>query len=168
VVSSATIALQSPALAADGTWQIEPLGDRSTCLEVQGASQANSAQVQLWTCGLPEPHRVWQFDLQTDGYYHIYNGNSGKCLNVQGGSMSNSAKVIQFSCQGYATTNDQWQPRLWSSTANGDFYRLYNRKSGKCLNVQGGGFADGTDLIQFDCSPVAQNNLFTWWNLAGG
>jgi hypothetical protein len=151
------------AAAGSGPWQIS-IYDFWKCLEVQGGSTANSAQVQLWDCDGTKAHRVWYMQEVQAGWWHIWNKKSGKCLNVQGGSTNNSAKVIQYSCQGSGTFNDQW--RLFytgGSGANGDLYWIINRKSNKCLNAQGASSANGTDLIQYDCRGGAWNELFTWW-----
>jgi hypothetical protein len=163
VVSCATIALQFPA-AASGGWVISyDISD--SCVEVQGRSKENSAQVQIWGChAIPVPaHHIWNFNNLSNGYYHIWNENSGKCMNVQGGVKTNSAKVIQYTCQGLSKTNDQWKLQYYGGGLHGDVYYIINRNSGKCLNVQGGSWDDGTDLIQYTCVHAAPNELFTWW-----
>jgi hypothetical protein len=150
------------AAAGSGPWQIG-VYEFPKCLEVQGGSTANSAQVQLWDCDYTKAHRVWYMQEVQPGWWHIWNKKSGKCLNVQGGSTTNSAKIIQYPCQGLGKYNDQWQLQYSGATGTlGDLYFIVNRSSGKCLNVQGASTANGTDLIQYTCT-WAWNSLFTWW-----
>jgi hypothetical protein len=145
-----------------GPWEIG-IYDFPKCLEVQGGSTANSAQVQLWTCDETKSHRTWYMEEVASGWWHIKNTKSGKCLNVKGGSTDESAKVIQYTCQGLTKKNDQWQLLNSGVTGeNGDLYTLHNRNSGLCLNAQGASTANGTDLIQYECGPW-WNNFFTWW-----
>jgi hypothetical protein len=155
----------SVATAATGPWEIG-IYDFPKCLEVEGGSTNNSAQVQLWSCDGSQLHRVWYMREVATGWWHIYNAKSGKCLNVQGASTNNSAKIIQYTCQSTSAYNDQWQllKTGWVGT-NGDLYVITNRKSGKSLNAQGASSANGTDLIQYTCG-ADWNNLFTWWPAA--
>jgi endoglucanase len=149
--------------AGSGPWQIG-IYEFPQCVEVQGGSISNSAQVQLWYCGdYNVAHREWYMQEIQPGWWHIWNKKSGKCLNVQGASTKNSAKIIQYTCQGVDKFNDQWELLgPLGSGANGDLYWIMNRKSRLCLNAQGASSANGTDLIQYTCSG-AWNNLFTWW-----
>jgi hypothetical protein len=148
--------------AGSGPWQIG-IYQFDKCVEVQGGSLLNSAQVQLWDCDGTKAHREWYMQEVRPGWWHIWNKKSGKCLNVQGASMKNSAKVIQYSCQGVGAFNDQWQlSGPIGRGNNGDLYWIVNRKSGLCLNAQGASSANGTDLIQYYCTGD-WNELFTWW-----
>lgn len=163
LVVTLTLGLQAPATAAlpGRPWGIE-LGTYWKCLEVQGGSTANSAQVQLWTCSYSEgDHRFWYMEQVTPIYWHIWNYKSGKCMNVKGASMSNRAKVIQYPCGGINTHNDQWYLDLYDD-GTPDLYQIRNRKSGKCLNVEGATTVNGADLIQYTCNG-SWNSLFTWW-----
>jgi hypothetical protein len=158
----------SPAFAADsGPWQIWPYSAIFSCMEVQGGSTANSAQVQIWRCpsfdGKITPlHHRWIFRNTTDGYYRLVNGKSGKCANIKGSTDANSTKIIQYTCgTSNLTLNDQWYP-LYIRNVNADLYQLRSRLNyGKCLNVQGNGTANGTDLILYTCS-TANNMLWSW------
>ncbi len=161
LAAGALLATASPAAAATQgpyylwTWH------SGQCVHVQGGSVAQSAQVEQYGCPFAQDTSFeWYFVDTDNGHYRIYNRRSGRCLNVQGGSIANSAKVIQFTC-GSTSTNDQWKPvRVYDGEH--DFYQLRNRKSGKCLNVQGGSQAIGADLIQFTCGGSVRNDWFSW------
>jgi Ricin-type beta-trefoil lectin domain len=117
--------LPSVAVAEDtGPWAIG-IYEFPKCLEVEGGSTANSAQVQLWSCDETKNHRTWYMQEVQSGWWHIKNTKSGKCLNVQGASKKDSAKVVQYTCQSVSKYNDQWQ-LLYSGVSgnNGDLYPL--------------------------------------------
>jgi hypothetical protein len=145
-----------------GPWEIG-IYEFPNCLEVQGGSTANSAQVQLWSCDGSKSHRTWYMEEVASGWWRIKNTKSGKCLNVQGASKDPGAKVIQYTCQSVSKYNDQWQ-LLYSGVSgnNGDLYTLHNRKSKLCLNAERASTANGTDLIQDECTG-AWYDFFTWW-----
>jgi hypothetical protein len=147
--------------AGSGPWHIG-IYEFPKCLEVQGGSPDNGAQVQLWDCGLTQDHRKWYMQEVQPGWWHIWNKKSGKCLNVKGASPHNSAKIIQYTCQGAGKYNDQWKLEYRNTVLQGDLYWIRNRQSKLCLNAQGASSANGTDIIQYDCSD-AWNTLFTWW-----
>ena len=75
--------LPSVAVAEDtGPWAIG-IYEFPKCLEVEGGSTADSAQVQLWSCDETKNHRTWYMQEVQSGWWHIKNTKSGKCLNVQ-------------------------------------------------------------------------------------
>ena len=102
--------LPSVAVAEDtGPWAIG-IYEFPKCLEVEGGSTADSAQVQLWSCDETKNHRTWYMQEVQSGWWHIKNTKSGRCLNVQGASKKDSAKVIQYTCQSVSKYNDTWWP----------------------------------------------------------
>ena len=167
---AAGIAVPSAASAADsGPWEIVPGSLGAKCVEVAGGSTGSSAQVQIWGCasiinGVVTPlHQRWTFRDTTNGYKRLVNGKSKLCANIQGSTDVNSTKIVQYKCGSSTTLNDQWYPQKVKSIAGYDFYQLKSRLNpAKCLNVQGGGTANGTDLIIYTCS-TANNGIFTWW-----
>ncbi|WP_285553050.1 RICIN domain-containing protein [Actinoplanes regularis] len=157
-------AIASPAFAADsGPWEVQTFGK---CLEVQGGSTANSAQIQNWTCpsatGKIAPlHQRWIWRNLGNGYFRLINGKSGKCANVKGNSQETSAKIIQYPCGGSTTYNDQWRMVLELKNHNGhDYYKIVSRSSEFCLGVQDNSVANGADIIQRSCHSGAA--LITW------
>ncbi|GIE92294.1 RICIN domain-containing protein [Actinoplanes regularis] len=166
----AGMTVPSPAFAADsGPWEIRPLSATGKCMEVQGGSKANSAQIQIYGCpssagDITPLHQRWIWRSLGHGYFRLVNGKSGKCANVQGNSNANSAKIILYPCGDEFTLNDQWVQRDTGASYLGhDYYEIVSRKnSDMCLNVQGNGTANGTDLIQYRCSGGGANAAFTW------
>jgi ricin-type beta-trefoil lectin protein len=72
--------------------------------------------------------------------------------NVQYASLADGAQIIQYPWSG--TANERW---LATVEPDG-YYRLASLASNKCLNVAGGGSADGTPVIQYTCSTNGSPN----------
>jgi hypothetical protein len=107
------------------------------CVDVAGASSANGAAVQLYTCN------------GTGAQSWTHTGNTfralGKCLDVAAAGTANGSKVQIFDCNGTNAQN-------WTTGANGG---LVNAGSGKCLDVTGNSSADATRLQIWTCSGAA-------------
>jgi hypothetical protein len=158
------VVVPAPAQAAEsGPWIIEAYS--GLCLRPTGGGTANSVIIEQAQCSrsVPLEQRAWYFVDAPNGYYRLRNMKSGKCMNVQGASMSNSAKVIQYTCSSTAT-NDQWQLFYSGSQDGRDYYKLRNRKSLKCMNVQGASTVIGADIIQYTCGSTRFNDVFTWYS----
>jgi hypothetical protein len=153
------------AAANDNSYIIFPARPGDKCLEVDGASTSNRAQVQIWTCPTNQvtpTHRRWIFRRVDDRYVRLVNAKSKKCANIKGSSDVNGTKIVQYTCGDSETRNDQWEPHLVSE-GHPDYYEFRSKLNpSKCLNVQGGGDAPrGTDLILWPCNQ-RDNALFTW------
>jgi len=110
------------------------------CVDVAGASSANSTAVQLFTCN------------GTGAQSWAHTGNTfqslGKCLDVAAASTANGAKVQIYDCNGTAAQS-------WTTGANN---RLVNTGSGKCLDATGNTSADGTKLQIWTCTGTANQS----------
>jgi hypothetical protein len=104
-----------------GTWYHIRNVASSKCLNVQGASTANSAHIILYTCAaLSAGGNDWWLPMYVgsegplpDDYYLLKNYKSGKCLNIQGASSTPGALVIQYTCD----TNAQNEWFTWTGRA---------------------------------------------------
>jgi hypothetical protein len=134
------------------------------CLETHGHSTASSAQVEQGTCDDTDTNaQRWDFHGVGAGYYRISSRAGAKyCLNVKGASMKSNAKVIQYLC-GDPHLNDQWLPVKGTTRDGLDYYKLVNRHSHLCLNVQSASDSAGADLIQYKCDSNSHNDWFTWF-----
>ena len=75
------------------------------CLDVNGGSKDNGAQVLQWDCH-GGPNQQWR--LQRDGNgYRFVSLNSGRCIGVDSGSPAPGAAVRQWDCDNSA--NQRWQ-----------------------------------------------------------
>src|SRR5947207_10745130 len=94
-VAGALVATGSPALAAtQGPYNIEPWGGIMYCAYTNTTAQ--SAPVLLTGCNSSFSQQ-WYWQDTTNGYYRIFNRQSGKCLTAKGGT-TESTQVIQYGC----------------------------------------------------------------------
>jgi hypothetical protein len=116
-------------------------GIAGKCVDIAGASSADGAAVQLFTCnGTNAQNWTHPADNTVRGL--------GKCLDVTGASTANGAKAQLFTCNG---TNAQ----KWTVNAG----RLQNTGSGKCLDATNNSSADGTRLQIWTCGTGANQKF---------
>lgn len=125
------------------------------CLDVAGASAADSANVQQFRCHLGA-NQQWKIipnvnptTYEPDGTYLVININSGKCLDVVGASTADGANVQQYTCHRQA--NQRWIIRYDQHRGDRATYRFVNVRSGKCLEVASSSTADGANVQQSTC-----------------
>ncbi|MGW2523798.1 RICIN domain-containing protein [Streptomyces sp. NPDC001617] len=97
--------------------------------DVLGVPSASSGAqvVQAGDNGTPDHN--WQFQLQTNGYYRIYNTFSQKYLAIPSGSLTPGTGAIQWTATGGAEQDWSVQP----SPAGG--YTIVNRRSDLALTM---------------------------------
>ncbi|MET8867593.1 ricin-type beta-trefoil lectin domain protein [Nonomuraea sp. NPDC004580] len=105
------------------------------CLDVNSASQANGAPVQIWDCN-GQPNQRWT--ATPSGELQVY---GGKCLDVNGAGTADGTAVIIWDCNGQ--TNQKW--RL---NADGTITAV---GANKCLDVSGHGTANGSKVHIWTC-----------------
>ncbi|MGA5302052.1 ricin-type beta-trefoil lectin domain protein [Nucisporomicrobium flavum] len=106
------------------------------CLDVPGSSTTNGVQPIIWDCSGAANQR-WTVDGQTLR-------SLGKCLDSPTGATS-GAKAQLWDC--HSGTNQRW-------TINSDG-TIRNQQSGLCLDVTGGGTANGTTVVLSSCTASA-------------
>lgn len=119
-----------------GGGQITGVGGK--CVDVNAASTANGAAVQLYDCN---GTTAQQWTVGSDGTIRAL----GKCLDVTSAGTANGTTVQLWDCNG---SNAQ----KWS--ANGS-QNLVNAGSGKCLDATGNSSANGTRLQIWTCGSGA-------------
>ncbi|WP_166385920.1 RICIN domain-containing protein [Catellatospora methionotrophica] len=70
---------------------------------------------------------------------------------VGGASTANGARLIQWPVQDQP--HYKWKPRVYQAGA----YAFENVNSGLCMNVAGGGSANGAAIVQFTCGSFANS-----------
>ncbi|WP_285551622.1 RICIN domain-containing protein [Actinoplanes regularis] len=158
---AATLVGAAPASAAPSTgvaYQLK-VTKSGLCLDVPGASTANSVLLQQWGC---TANSTWQqFTLVASGSnYLIKNVNSGKCVDVPGYSTVSGVQVQQYTCVS-SQANQQW--RLTASGSG--TYQVINVNSGLCLSDQNASTSSGTAIIQETCTA---NTNKQWAFVAAG
>ncbi|WP_405523332.1 non-reducing end alpha-L-arabinofuranosidase family hydrolase [Streptomyces canus] len=122
--------------------------DSGKCLDVDGFSQTDGANVQIWDChgGINQ-----QWTLTDSNQLTVY-GN--KCLDARGGGTTNGTPVQIWSCTG--SDNQQWR-------VNPDG-TIVGVRSGLCLEASGWGKTNGTQVRIWSCTGGANQK---WTGLAG-
>ena len=113
------------------------------CLSVTGASTADGATAEIWTCNA-SPSENWT--VGSNGT--IVGGLSGKCLEVAGGSTANYAGVDIAACDGAA--NQQWTVNSGGT--------VVATQSGKCLSVTGAAITNGALADIYTCNGSPSEN----------
>mmetsp|Transcript_6889 Transcript_6889/g.12185 ORF Transcript_6889/g.12185 Transcript_6889/m.12185 type:complete len:266 (+) Transcript_6889:77-874(+) len=137
-------------------------------LNVRGSSKEEGAQIWLWD----DPNSSssqWHIehvvnygavsipgDLGVPGIYFVRNVYSDKRLSVQSGSVEDMKEAVQSANADMAS---QWM--IQDVGCGSNCFAFQDAKSGKWLNVQGGGVDDGTPVWQFHSN--LQND--SWWIL---
>ncbi|WP_433089996.1 RICIN domain-containing protein [Dactylosporangium sp. CA-052675] len=109
------------------------------CLDVDAASTANGAKVQLWDCN-NQVNQGWA--LTGAGQLKVY---GGKCLDAFGNGTANGTTVDIWDCDNQA--NQQW-----TLGADGTVRGV---QSGLCLDAYDNGTANGTTLVLWACNSQA-------------
>jgi alpha-galactosidase len=116
-------------------------GTSGKCLDNSASGTADGNPIILWPCSGNANQR---FTVPGNGSLRV----QGRCAGANG--TGNGAQVQLFTCNGGAA--QQWQYR-----ADGT---LLNPQSGRCLDITGGGSADGTKLELWTCGANQTNQLF--------
>ncbi|MCX4857963.1 non-reducing end alpha-L-arabinofuranosidase family hydrolase [Streptomyces canus] len=142
----AALLVASPAQAAT-TSDVRSV-DSGRCLDVDGFSQTDGANVHIWDChgGINQ-----QWTLTDSNQLTVY-GN--KCLDARNGGTTAGTPVQIWTCTG--TENQQWR-------VNPDG-TIVGVRSGLCLEVSGWGKANGTEVRLWSCHGGANQK---WTGLSG-
>jgi hypothetical protein len=114
------------------------------CLDVEGRSNRNAANVQQWTCS-GGSNQLWDIVDLGRGQYSIVSVGSNKVLEVGGEADRDGANIQQFRWQG--GDNQRWRIQR---AGNGAF-QVVNIASDKCLDVENRGRDDGANVQQWAC-----------------
>jgi uncharacterized membrane protein len=152
VAAAALVAALVPAVAAQAATTAAAgtpikIAHSNKCLNVQGASTANSAKIVQYACSTTATNDKFKLVPKGADTYWIQGVGSGKCFNVQSNSTANSAPIIQYTCGTQANT-------LWwiDEVPDKPTFRLVSTSSGKCLDIKGNSTANSAALIQYTCS----------------
>lgn len=122
----------------NGTYEL--IARCGKCVDVNGASSASGANIQLWERNYSSAQK-FKVEYLGNGYYKILNVGSGKAIDVSGGNGTNGTNIQQYT---WNNSNAQkW--RIVASNTSG-YYCLKSAINGKCLDISGGGTANGTNI----------------------
>ncbi|MEC3975270.1 family 16 glycosylhydrolase [Amycolatopsis sp. H20-H5] len=124
------------------TGPITGLGGK--CVDVAGASSANSTPIQLTDCN---GNAAQSWTVGTDGTIRAL----GKCLDVAAASTADGAAVQLYDCNGTGAQG-------WTVSAAHD---IVNPAANKCLDATGNSSANGTRLQIWTCGGGANQKWTT-------
>ncbi|MGI5459104.1 family 43 glycosylhydrolase [Streptomyces sp. CA-249302] len=113
------------------------------CLDVDGGSTADGANVFQWTCN-GGSNQKWKVEDLADDTNRLVNVATGKVLDTADCSTADGADIRQWSW-----LNNKCQRSRLVFTATGDYVRIVNENSGKVADVADCGTANGTDVRQW-------------------
>lgn len=123
----------------DGDYYIMTDVADNMCLDIQGASTADEANVII-SGKRGRSSQVFTVSYLNNGFYKILNKNSGKSLDVYLGAATRGTNVQQYNDHG--GTPQQWTIRK----ADDGSYYIQPRCSGHYLDVADGKSVDGTNV----------------------
>ena len=128
----------SPVAVPTGVYSLEPQCAPGSCLDVDGASSSNGANVQIWESN---GSAAQTFNIISTGSntYKIQAQCSGKMLDVAGGNDANGANVQQYTDNGSFAQAWTFEP-----AGNGYYYIL--NAYGRALDVRDCGYTNGTNV----------------------
>ncbi|MEO7332092.1 MAG: RICIN domain-containing protein, partial [Minicystis sp.] len=130
------------------------------CLDVSGASTADGANVQEWSCN-GTPAQVFHLTQLGDGYYEIVNVKSNKALDIRDVSTQPNARLQQW---GYGGGKNQ---QFKIVDRGGGQLSIHPRHTDMALDVFWGNPADGTPIVQYFWTGNA-NQRWTFHGTGGG
>ena len=124
---------------ADTFNRIHSALDLQKCIDVQKASTANGANIQLYHCHHASS-QYWHFDGNTIRYF----ADQTKCLDLSNSNIDNGTNIQLFDCNG--TDAQRWvydgMTRSFRSFVHG----------AKCIDVSGSSTEDNTNIQLYDCN----------------
>jgi GH43 family beta-xylosidase len=117
------------------------------CLDVEGGSTLDGANIFQWTCH-GGANQKWRVEDLGDDTSRLVNVATGKVADTAYCATTDGTDIAQWSW-----LNNNCQKWRLVYTATGDYVRLVNENSGKVADVANCGTTDGTDV-----------RLWTWLN----
>ncbi|MDR6319690.1 serine/threonine protein kinase [Actinoplanes couchii] len=136
---------------ADNGWYRVVNKKSGMCLDIRGASSADRAPVQQFTCNFSEA-QSFLFTETDGGFLRIATQlDTGKHLDVKDQSPADKALIQIWPYNG----RQQWKA---VSEGNG-YFHFVSKFSGKCIDVPEGGTGKAVQLWQFSCNGSAAQSF---------
>lgn len=143
-VAAVTFAVTSGASAAITSSPLQnPISGK--CLDVNGASNVNGTQVQIWTCN---GTAAQSWTSTSAGELRATLGGVTKCLDANANGTANGTKIQIWDCNGTSA-------QKFSLNSN---QTITGVNSGKCLDIYGNGTANGTKVQLWTCKTAGNIN----------
>ena len=129
-------------------FRLMPKHHDGSALDLSAGNLNNGTGLQIWQKTDNNVNQQWRFTFNGGtGYFRLHpKMNDNKSMEVAGFSMDNGGRVTIYDHTDGA--NQDW---LFIRIAReNDKFIIFNRQSGKCLDVYGVGTADGTIMQQWE------------------
>lgn len=137
----------------EGTYVISNFANAKKVLDVDGASNTNGANIQLYGRNNSSAQR-YKIEVVDGRYYRIIVEGSGKVLDVASGSANTGANLQQYEWNGS-------DAQLWEFIDAGDGSYYIVSKLGTCISTAGNATSDGTNAEMKKISNLSAQK----WNL---
>ena len=132
----------SSSVVPNGTYKVVSAINGNYVMDVNGASGADSANVQIYKDNGTNAQK-FRFTRQTDGSYIICNVNSGKVLDCAGAGKTNGTNIQQYTSNGTAA-------QRWKVTSAGSgFYTITCKCNNLVVDVNGAKAANNTNIQMY-------------------
>jgi pectinesterase len=129
-------------------------GASGKCVDVTGASTANSALLIQVACAATTTHQQWRTTEHGAGQFNLVNVNSGRCIDVPSAATTSGLQLQQYGCGDGTKTNQLWT--FTASTATPGKYLVKSVATGLCVSDLGGSTAGNNPIVQENCSDIAR------------
>ena len=129
-------------------------GASGKCVDVTGASTANSALLIQVACNAAATDQQWKAVAQASSQFNLANGNGGRCIDVPSGASTSGLQLQQYGCGDGTKTNQLWT--FTASTAASGKYLVKSVVSGLCVSDKDGSTAGNNPIVQETCSDIAR------------
>jgi rhamnogalacturonan endolyase len=129
-------------------------GASGKCVDVTGASAANSALLIQTACNAALTNQRWTATGRADNQFNLANGNGGRCVDVPSSSATSGTQLQQYGCGDGTKTNQLWT--FTASTAASGKFLVKSVATGLCMSNRGGSTAGGNPIVQETCADVAR------------
>lgn len=130
-------------LIIDGLYTIKPAAKQSLCLDVNGASSNDGANVALYEYSDCSKNQQWIIEHLGNGYHTIKAHHSKKALEIAGGVSAKGTNVQQYTYNG--TDSQKWHFRVAKIENGKKYYYIVNSK-GLYLDDSGGQLNSGDNI----------------------
>ncbi|MEE2002382.1 RICIN domain-containing protein [Alkalimonas sp. MEB108] len=137
----------------DGIYRIVPVHS-GKALDVNQCQQSNGSNIQQWDW-LNNNCQKWRI-TPVDGDFHRISPMNApdKAIDINAAANASGANAMLW--QYHGGHNQQFRFQV----AGNGRWRLVNRNSSKCLDIDGNQQQNGANLLQWDCLPGELNQMF--------
>jgi len=129
----------------DGLYSIQNVNS-GKYMSVEGSDPSNDATVWQWSW-VDNPDQKWSIAEIGDGEFRLTASHSGRVAEVYAGETTDGANVQQYDDNGGAW--QRWRFNALDLSIADGTYEITNVNSGKALDVNAAGTADGTNVQQW-------------------